>query len=391
MLVIGVGASAGGIEAFRSFFDRLPPKPGFAVVLALHLPAERKSLLSDIVRSWTSMSVQDATQGTPIKPDSVYVVPPHTTVSVTDNALWLTPIEVEADSLIRPIDSLFDAIALAYNENAVAIVLSGTGSDGALGLKAVKERGGLTIAQGSDGDTPQYGGMPSAAIATGAVDLVLHIDAIAEALLTYAETLQVIEQAPEADDDSLRLRICQLIEAQIGHDFSGYRDKTFNRRVRRRMQVLGVYSMQAYVELVERDPNEVDVLFRDLLIRVTSFFRDPATFAALTSIVMPRLFSGAGAQSEIRVWVAGCATGEEAYSLAISMYEYLDQPQVATEDSDFRDRYRRFGNRSGTARTLSCKSCRRTFRVPLAALLSAQRRYLLRLERDSRAGDILDA
>ena len=207
-------------------------------------------------------------------------------------------------------------------------MLSGTGSDGALGLKAIKECGGLTIAQGSDGSTPQYGEMPAGAIATGSVDLVAPIEDIPGHLLRIKEISPAVYDS--ADDsapavDAARLKICAILREQVGHDFSGYRDQTFLRRVQRRMQVVSAATLNDYIARLQADHNEVVLLFRDLLIRVTSFFRDKDTFAALEAQVIPRLFSGKQADGAVRVWVPGCATGEEAYSLAMLLREHMDQ------------------------------------------------------------------
>ncbi|MBS3998615.1 MAG: chemotaxis protein CheB, partial [Hydrogenophaga sp.] len=170
--VVGIGASAGGIDAFRNFFERLPADAGMAFVVILHLPADRKSMLTDILQRWTGMRVVDADDGTQIEPDCVYVPPPHSVVTLADGRLRVQPSGPDEQRFFRPIDSFFDSLGTALRERAVGIVLSGTGSDGALGLKVIKECGGLTIAQGSQGSAPEYPGMPGAAIATGSVDLV---------------------------------------------------------------------------------------------------------------------------------------------------------------------------------------------------------------------------
>ena len=329
MLAVAIGASAGGIEAFRAFFQQLGDRPGFPLVLALHLPANRETLLPEIIQSWTSLPVKKLESGTTLTKDAIFVVPPHSAVSLVGDVAAVRPINDDEGVIIRPIDSLFNAFAESFKERAVGVILSGTGSDGALGVKAIKENGGFTIAQGTDGTGPQYEGMPAAAIATGAIDLVLPVEDISTALARLVPP----EAKPQtlndgAEQEQVRLEICRIISRQIGHDFSGYRDKTFNRRVHRRMQVLEVESTGAYLERLESDRNEVFALFRDLLIRVTSFFRDPETFDVLAQVVMPRLFADARSDTEVRLWVPGCATGEEAYSLAIVLREYMDGLQV---------------------------------------------------------------
>jgi two-component system CheB/CheR fusion protein len=325
-IIVGIGASAGGLEAFRSFFASMPPDSGMAFVMILHLPADRKSLLPEILARWTSMRVLTGTDGTVIEPNCVYVPPPHAIVTLDDGRLGVEMPAPEDAKSYYPINAFFGSLGGSLREWAVGIVLSGTGSDGALGLKAIKECGGLTIAQGSDGTKPQYAEMPAVAIATGTVDLVASVDEIPRHLLRIKEQQESLEQ----DDDrarvnAARLEICAILRAQLGHDFSGYRDKTFLRRVQRRMQVLELARLEDYVVRLGSDREEVDLLFRDLLIRVTSFFRDEATFELLEMKIIPLLFAGKEADSTVRIWVPGCATGEEAYSLAILMREHMDK------------------------------------------------------------------
>ena len=326
--IVGIGASAGGIEAFHKFFDHMPGDCGMAFVMILHLPADRKSMLVDILARWTPMRVLEGQDGTLLEPNCVYVPPPHTIVTVRDGRLGVAePAELKVQ-IPRPIDSFFDSLGSALGDQAVGIVLSGTGSDGALGLKAIKECGGLTIAQGSDGSAPQYGEMPAGAIATGSVDLVAPIEEIPGHLLRIRGIPRTVFDSEDNSVlavDAARLKICAILRAQVGHDFSGYRDKTFLRRVQRRMQVLSAASMDDYIGHLQADHDEVVLLFRDLLIRVTSFFRDEDTFAALEAQVIPLLFFNKEADGVVRVWVPGCATGEEAYSLAMLLREQMDQ------------------------------------------------------------------
>ena len=326
--IIGIGASAGGLEAFHKFFDHMPVDCGMAFVMILHLPADRPSMLPDILSRWTSMQVLQGQDGAKIEPNCVYVPPPHAIVTLNNGCLGIQrPIADQPQSL-RPIDAFFDSLASSLQTQAVGIVLSGTGSDGALGLKAIKESGGLTIAQGSNGSAPLYGEMPAGAIATGAVDLVAPIEDIPGHLMRMRglekKTADSTE-APKVSTDSLRLQICAILRTQVGHDFSGYRDATFLRRVARRMQVVNTPTLEGYIARLEVDHAEAVLLFRDLLIRVTSFFRDKETFKTLAAQVIPRLFAGKGADAAVRLWVPGCATGEEAYSLAILLREYMSQ------------------------------------------------------------------
>jgi two-component system CheB/CheR fusion protein len=340
--IVGIGASAGGIEAFRLLFGHMPPDSGMAFIVMLHRPPESNSVLSGVLGRWTSMPVLDASDGTPIEPNHVYVPPPHCIVTVADGRISAEQ-PPDKDRIYHPIDGFFDSLGTAAGELAVGIVLSGTGSDGALGLKALKERGGLTIAQGKDGTIPQYGEMPAGAIATGAVDLVVPVEEIPGHLLRLKNT--PIERLPEGDSNQAsetdRLTICDLLRTHVGHDFSGYRSQTFLRRVARRMAVVNVTGLQDYIAKLKADPAEITALFRDLLIRVTSFFRDQQTFETLAAKVIPTLFEGKGADSTVRIWVPGCATGEEAYSLAMLLREQMDSlpapPKVQVFATDIDD------------------------------------------------------
>ncbi len=324
--IIGIGASAGGIDAFHLFFQNMPAKCGMAFVVILHLPADRKSMLTEILARWTSMQVIEVTNRVAIKPERVYVPPPHAIVTLEDGHLIVEMPPAGSERVLRPIDAFFDSLGSALRERAVGIVLSGTGSDGSLGLKAIKECGGLTIAQGSNGTSPEYGEMPAGAIATGAVDLVAPVEDMPSHLLRLRERSTGLND-PHLDastTDTLRLEICEILLSQLGHDFSGYRSQTFLRRVDRRMRVVNAATLPEYIVRLKDDHAEVTHLFRDLLIRVTSFFRDEETFEILAAKVIPRLFEDKHADGTVRIWVPGCATGEEAYSLAILLREYLD-------------------------------------------------------------------
>jgi two-component system, chemotaxis family, CheB/CheR fusion protein len=323
--IIGIGASAGGLDAFHSFFDHMPADCGMAFVMILHLPANHKSMLTEILARWTSMPVIEVNDQIRIQPNHVYVPPPHAIVRLIDGHLRVDPPAEPGERQLRPIDTFFDSLGSVLRERAVGIVLSGTGSDGALGLKVIKECGGLTLAQGANGTAPQYGEMPAGAIATGAVDIVAPVEAMPGHLTRLKLTPVEIPQADRPESvDALRLEICSILRARLGHDFSGYRSQTFLRRVQRRMQVRNVATLDEYIAKLKSDHQEVPLLFRDLLIRVTSFFRDKDTFDALAAQVIPRLFEGKMADGSVRLWVPGCATGEEAYSLAILLREYMD-------------------------------------------------------------------
>jgi two-component system CheB/CheR fusion protein len=322
--IVGIGASAGGIDAFHSFFDHMPADCGMAFVMVLHLPAARKSMLTEILARWTAMPVIEVTHGVEIEPNRVYVPPPHVIVTFDAGRLLMEMPPLGTDRVWRPIDAFFDSLGSALRERSVGIVLSGTGSDGALGLKAIKTCGGITLAQGSNGTAPEYGEMPAGAIATGAVDIIAPVEDMPAHLLRLKDLAGRSSQAGPSTQDAQRLQICDILRTRVGHDFSGYRSQTFLRRVDRRMHVVNCATIPEYIARLNRDHDEVTRLFQDLLIRVTSFFRDNETFEVLATKVVPQLFKDKHADSTVRVWVPGCATGEEAYSLAILLREQME-------------------------------------------------------------------
>ena len=320
----------------------MPCDSGMAFVVVLHLPPDRKSMLPEIIGRWTSMPVVAATDDTVLEANCVYIPPPHAHATIRQGRLRIGAVDADAPREDRPIDGFFDSLAADRRHNAVGIILSGTGTDGALGLKAIRANGGFTLAQGRDGTKPQFEGMPAGAIATGAVDVVAPVGSMPRHLLSQGRPdtrLDIMGVDPAAREEA-RLQICAILRAELGHDFSGYKDKTFLRRVQRRMQVLGIVALKEYLTRLEGDRDEVILLFRDLLIRVTSFFRDSETFALLEKDVVPQLFAGLGAAHTMRVWIPGCATGEEVYSIAILLREYvtrLERPpkiQIFATDID---------------------------------------------------------
>jgi two-component system CheB/CheR fusion protein len=342
--IVAIGASAGGIEAMRGFFETMPADSGLCFVIILHLAPDRKSLLSEILSRWTAMPVVTATDGAALVPDQVFVVPAGRVATLKDEHLQLRLLAAEERHQAAAIDIFFDSLA-QIGPRAVGIVLSGTGHDGALGLKAIRDVGGMTIAQGSDGSVPMFAGMPDSAIATGAVDIVIPVEKMSGILANVQDVAARLDQPgslSDAEIDAARLEICKILQAVLGHDFSQYKDKTFLRRVHRRMQILLLPRYDSYIARLREDRDECVLLFRDLLIGVTSFFRDAVTFSILADTVIPRLFAGKGPKHAVRVWIAGCATGEEAYSIAILLREYaalLEAPPViqvfATDIDEF--------------------------------------------------------
>ncbi len=337
--IVGIGASAGGVEALEGFFRDMPSDPGMAFVVVTHMPRGYETTLPEILAHYTAMPVTNIRHREIAEPNHVYVCPSDHVVTIKDRRLILEARPSHDHG--KPIDVFLGSLAEAQGENAIGVILSGGGSDGTLGIKAIKERGGLTLAQGADsgtdGSAPRQSSMPQTAIATGFVDLVLPVEAMSGRLAQFVRSPREVDglvPQEEAPGDAaglveVRRTIARVLHNQVGHDFSGYKEKTFMRRVRRRMQILQLSDPSAYVERLRKEPDEVTLLFRDLLIGVTSFFRDEGAFEALGQLVLPKLFEGTGAPDTVRIWVPGCATGEEVYSIAILVREHMEKLRPA--------------------------------------------------------------
>ena len=330
MPVVGMGASAGGLEALQKFFAHMPPDSGMAFVVVQHLDPRHKTLMPELLGRITRMSVEQVKDETPVQPDHVYMIPPNATLTIEGGVLRVKS-PPEGPSLRMSIDRLFRSLAEDQGHRAICLLLSGTGTDGTLGLRSVKQHGGMAMAQTPE--SAKHDSILRSAIATGMVDHVLPPEEMPARLVRYAEHLRELQERTargallEEAGEQLA-RICALLRRKTGHDFSRYKTATLVRRVQRRMQVLQVPSVAAYVESLRTDPHEPEELFRDLLIGVTQFFRDPEAFAAIGREVMPRLFEHAGADGAVRVWAPGCATGEEAYSLAILAREEMERGEL---------------------------------------------------------------
>ena len=329
--MVGIGASAGGLDAFKSFFSATTSNSGMAFVLVQHLSPSHKSMLAELLGKVTSMSVVEATDGAAVEANRVFIIPPDSTLTIAGGRLRVARPAPPRDHR-RPIDSFFQSLAEDQGENAVGVVLAGTGTDGSLGLAAIKEKGGLTLAQ-AEFDHHALPGMPLSAAETGQVDDVLPVEAMPARLLDYKIHLANVVTRKGADGarkdaGSHLATIMAALRARSGHDFSGYKEKTLVRRLQRRMQVLRTDTPRAYIEHYRREPEELDLLFRELLIGVTEFFRDPPAFEALASSVLKGLVAGKGADDEVRIWVPGCATGQEAFSIAILLREAMGARRV---------------------------------------------------------------
>jgi two-component system, chemotaxis family, CheB/CheR fusion protein len=325
LIIVGIGASAGGQEAFEKFFAHLPGDSGMAFVVIQHLDPTHKSILVELLQRYTPLQVFQAQDAMRVEPNCVYVIPPNRDLAMLHATLHLLE-RTESRGLHLPIDAFFRSLAQAQGGKAIGIVLSGTGSDGTLGLTAIKGEGGLTMAQ--DPVSAGYDGMPRSAITTGLVDYVLPPEQLPGQLLAYLKQPYIRLPAVIAPVDAPTMdwlhKIYILLRSQSGHDFSLYKQKTVTRRIERRMALQQIERIEEYYRYLQQTPTEVDILFKELLIGVTNFFRDPAAFAALEQEVMPRLFEQREPGGSLRVWVPGCASGEEAYSLAIVLREYMD-------------------------------------------------------------------
>jgi len=340
-IVVGIGASAGGLDAFKKFFEHMPPDTGMAFVLVQHLDPQHKSLLVELLRPRMTMPVVEASDGTAVAENCVYVIPRNATLTIKNGVLHVVTPAPER-SLRRPIDTFFAALAADQGERAAAIVLSGVGSDGSLGVKSIKEHGGLTLAQAeAEADDAAMRGMPWSATATGFVDFVSPIDAMPAKLIGYQRHLNGVSERKNGDgvqfDAAEHLsQIIALLRVRTGHDFGGYKSSTLGRRIQRRMQVLQINDITSYLEHLRADPDELDLLFGEILVGVTEFFRDPEAFDALAA-VMRNVIADKGPDSHVRIWVPGCSTGEEVYSVAIMMREAKDartSPKVAIFGTD---------------------------------------------------------
>ena len=343
-LIVGIGASAGGLDAFKAFFTNMPVDSGMAFVLVQHLSPSHTSMLAELLGRITDMPVIQAGDGMTVEPDCVFVIPPDATMTIANGKLRIVSPAPPRESR-RPIDSFFESLAHDQGRNAIAIILAGTGSDGTLGLTAIKEQGGLTLAQ-AEYDHHALPGMPQSAAATGQVDDVLAVEAMPARLATYGRHLSGVVDGiavGSGDDDAARLvTIIGALRARSGHDFTNYKENTLLRRLHRRVQVLHLDTLAAYIDRFREQPEELDKLFRELLIGVTQFFRDPAAFDLLDATVLRPLAAARGADEDIRVWVPACATGEEAYSLAILLREAMgnrrQRPKVQIFGTDIDDR-----------------------------------------------------
>ena len=322
--IVGIGASAGGLETLEQFFGSVPKNSGLAYVVIQHLDPNHVGIMPDLLQRITPMKVVQATDELQVKPNHVYVIPPNKSMSVLNGCLYLFE-PVESRGLRLPIDFFFRSLADDRHENSIGVVLSGMGSDGSLGLKAIKEQNGIVAVQ--DPSTAKFNGMPQSAVNAVIVDILAPADELPAKLIALLKNAPAIVQKTEIDDKSKNNleKIAILLRTQTGHDFSLYKKNTLYRRIERRMNVHQIDKIANYVRFLQENPQELDILFKELLIGVTNFFRDAIVWERLKEKVLPDLFHEAPNEHVFRAWVTGCSTGEEAYSLAIVFKEVYEK------------------------------------------------------------------
>ena len=322
--VVGIGASAGGVAALKQFFSHVQPDSGMAFVVILHLSPQHESNLPALIQNQTSLPVTQVTNAVKVEPNHVYVIPPSKYLVIVDG--MIRPEEPGTRGRPASIDLFFRTLADGYGKDAIAILLSGTGADGTLGLGRIKEEGGLAIVQ--DPAEAEYGEMPRSAINTALVDLILPVSEMPGKLIALRDGAKRLQIPPEKEEalppefDAALREMLALLRLRTGNDFSQYKAPTLLRRVARRMHVRGLGDLPAYLNFLREHPEEISALQRDLLITVTNFFRDHDSFEFLRKEIVPQLFANKGPDDQVRVWSAGCATGEEASSLAIILAEH---------------------------------------------------------------------
>jgi two-component system CheB/CheR fusion protein len=321
--IVGIGASAGGLEALEQFFGAMPKDVGMAFVVIQHLDPNHAGIMPELLQRITDMKVFQASDGLKVKPDCVYVIPPNKSLSLLNGALHLFE-PLETRGLRLPIDFFFRSLAADRQDKSIGIILSGMGSDGSLGLKAIKEKNGVVLVQ--DPKTAKFDGMPRSAVGAVIADIVAPVEELPSKLIALLQFVPaVVKTDPELDNKNRRNidNIIILLREQSGHDFSLYKKNTLFRRIERRKNVHQLDKIQNYVRLLQENPGEVEILFKELLIGVTSFFRDSAVWEKLRDTVLPALLSRIPNGHILRAWVTACSSGEEAYSLAIIFKEAI--------------------------------------------------------------------
>jgi two-component system CheB/CheR fusion protein len=329
--VVGIGASAGGLEAINELFDNMPATTGFSFIIIQHLSPDYKSLMADLLSKHTEMQVLEAADGMTLLPNCIYLIPPRKTLTLQDSRLKVVE-KIRDHQPNTAIDIFFESLARDKAERSVGIILSGTGTDGTKGIQAIKDSGGTIVVQ--DPATAQFDGMPNSAVSTGYVDLILSPDMIAEELLEFIKEAPLLRsfKVLSIQEEAFVQEILALVFRITGHDFSNYKRPTIYRRIAKRMAELNIKSIGEYFECLTRQSEEVQRLCKEFLLHVTRFFRDEQAFDTLKTAVIPDIFARKDSNDMIKVWVAGCSTGEEAYSLAILFDEFLGRQHTHDRD-----------------------------------------------------------
>ncbi len=331
LTIVGIGASSGGLAALRQFFEHVPEDSGLAFVVVVHLSPDYKSMMAELLQPSVKMPVMQVTKTLQLKANTVYVIPPNANLNSIDTHLRLSDLE-EKRSERAPVDHFFRTLAATHDGHSIGVILSGAGSDGSLGIKEIKNKGGLTIAQ--DPVEAEFEGMPLSAISTGMIDLIVPITEIPRHILEFVNTKPQISkftngQEPGQKERNLVNKIFVQIKSRTNRDFSHYKLSTIIRRLERRMQLYQVEILEDYLNILRKNPEEVRMLSDEFLINVTSFFRDRQVFDFLEKNIIPSLVENKNSGQQVRVWSVGCATGEEAYSLAILLIEACNLLEVA--------------------------------------------------------------
>ena len=326
--VVGIGASAGGLEALQEFFKNMPEDPGVAFVIVQHLSPDYKSLMDELLARFTEMNIHRVSDGVKVEPDNIYLITPRVNMTIFNGKLFLTE-QDSSRAMNMPIDIFMRSLAQDQGTNAIGVILSGTGSDGTLGIRSIKENGGMVIAQ--DDQSAKFDGMPRSTISTGMVDYILVPGEMPEALLNYVkhpfiQKTEKIENQISQDEDYLS-KIIMIIRDVTGVDFSNYKESTIIRRIEKRISINRYDNIEDYVSFIASNKREVNILYKELLIGVTRFFRDHDSFERLKEKVIPELLKKEKGEP-LRIWCVGCSTGEEAYSLAILFKEYQEEQKI---------------------------------------------------------------
>lgn len=333
-LIVGIGASAGGIQALKTFFENVPADSGLAFVVILHLSPDHDSQLAEVLQTVAAIHVTQVKKRVKVEPNRVYVVPPNEHLTMIDGEIEVTP-NLTTEDRRAPVDIFFRTLAESHKSRAVAVVLSGTGSNGSMGLKRVKEQGGAAYVQNPR--EAEFSEMPRNSIATDLVDRILNVAEIPAQIIAYKKGLGKIEipvepQSRDEEQQQALREIFNFLRLRTGHDFSNYKRPTILRRIERRINIQNLPDLPAYAAFFRENPDEATALLKDLLISVTNFFRDKDPFNYLETEILPKIFEGKTAEDQVRIWVCGCATGEEAYSLAMVCAEQTsnlsDAPEV---------------------------------------------------------------